>query len=88
MKLMRTIVSEGTEQLDYECSQCRSTEVEERELAPPFMLSSSRVFPIGRSDFLHRSVIRSPAIPAPSTWRSRRSQRQTLRCWTSPPVSP
>ena len=37
MKLMRTIVSEGTEQRDYECSQCRSTEVEEREVAPPFM---------------------------------------------------
>jgi tRNA(Ile2) C34 agmatinyltransferase TiaS len=38
MNLMRTIVAEGTEQLDYECPQCKYTEVQEREVAPPFML--------------------------------------------------
>ena len=37
MKLMRTIVTGGTEQLDYDCPRCNSTEVQEREVAPPFV---------------------------------------------------
>jgi hypothetical protein len=37
MKLMRTIVADSTEQLDYECPNCRATEVQEREVTPPFV---------------------------------------------------